>query len=147
MIIDCIQNAHLYLGLGYHLDNAMKFIQNTDLNSVKSVVLNDGTISVGRIDYITKPLEQCKKEIHKVNADIHICLSGTEVFGYCCIKNAIPITEYDPKTDKQFFNAQMNYTRLFPGMFAIAFPDDVHSAMMADTEATAASKILIKCRL
>lgn len=147
MIIDRIENAHLYCGLGTHIDFALKWIQSADLNAIARVTLDDGAVTVSCVDYISKPLASCNRENHRLNADIHVCLQGVEVFGYSSLQDASPVTEYDPQTDKQFFDTPMNYIKLLPGMFALVLPDDVHSAMTADGEPAPARKAIIKCRL
>lgn len=147
MIIDRIENAHLYRGIGPHIDAALDYMKNADLSSVISESLDDSAVRVASMNYITKPIDQCVKENHRVDADIHICLEGVEVFGYSNLSNAVPINEYNCEKDKQFFNAEMNYIKLLPGMFALTLTDDVHSAMTADGEPAPAKKILIKCRL
>ena len=147
MIIDKVENARLYRGIGQSIDCALQYIQDADLSSITKVILDGGNVSIQCMDYLSKPVEACNKENHRLNADIHICLKGVEIFGYCNLHDATPVSEYDPKTDKQFFDAPMNYFKLLPGMFALVFPDDVHSAMTADGVSAAARKLLVKCKL
>lgn len=147
MIIDRIENAHLYYGLGKHIDTALTFLKNTDLSTVGRTELNDGAVRIGCVPYITRPLEKCNRENHRVDADIHVCLEGVEVIGYCSLQDATVISEYDPAIDKQFFTGSMNYVRLLPGMFALMLSDDVHCAMAADGDPAPAKKLIIKCRL
>ena len=58
-----------------------------------------------------------------------------------------PITQYNPETDKQFYDGPMNYIRMLPGMFALTLTEDVHSAMMMEEHPAPAKKLIIKCRL
>jgi YhcH/YjgK/YiaL family protein len=147
MIIDRVENAHLYLGIGTHIDIALKFIETADLSSVTNVILDDGNVRINSIEYVSRPVNECNKENHIVDADIHVCVDGIEVFGYASLKDAIPVTDYNADNDKRFYDAKMNYVRLLPGMFALVFPEDVHSAMMADSNPAPAKKIVIKCKI
>lgn len=147
MIIDRVENAHLYYGLGKHIDTALDYLEKTDLSGVTRVTLDDGAVRIGCVEYVTRPLEKCNCENHLVDADIHVCLEGVEVIGYCTLKNAAAISEYDPSIDKQFFHGPMNYIRLTPGMFALMLTDDVHAAMAADGNPAPAKKLIIKCKL
>lgn len=147
MILDRIENATKYCGIGQHIDTALLFLQNADLSAVSREILNDGAVKIGCVRYTTRPLEKCNRENHRVDADIHVCLEGVEVIGYCPLPDATPISEYDPAIDKQFYNGPMNYIRLLPGMFALMLPQDVHCAMAADGEPAPAKKLMIKCKL
>lgn len=147
MIIDQIKNAHLYRGLGPHIDAALSFLQEGDLGGTQKLSLDNGNVTVTRTDYTSRPCDQCKKETHYVYADIHVCLEGVEVFGYNNVKYMRANTAYDEEADKIFFDGPMNYIRLLPGMFALTLPEDVHSAMMMDSVPAPASKLIIKCKL
>lgn len=147
MIIDRVENAHLYYGLGKHIDTALTFLKNSDLSTVTRETLDDGAIKIGCVEYVTRPLEKCNRENHLVDADIHVCLAGVEVVGYCNLREATAISDYDASIDKQFFTGPMNYIRLLPGMFALMLTDDVHCAMAADGDPAPAKKLIIKCNL
>lgn len=147
MIVDRVENAHLYLGLGGSLAEAMAFLKERDLGTVTRETLPGGNVRVAMVEYTTRPLEKCNRENHRLEADIHVCLEGTEVVGYCHLSDAEPINEYDPVVDKQFYNAPLDYIRLRPGMFALMLPEDVHCAMAAAGQCAPAKKLLLKCRL
>lgn len=147
MIVDRIENALNYYGLGKHIDTALVFLKNTDLSTIEKVTLDEGAVRVSAVSYITRPLEKCNRENHRVDADIHVCLEGVEVIGYCTLQDATAITEYDPVIDKQFYDGPMNYIRLLPGMFALMLPDDVHCAMAAEGDFLPAKKLIVKCKL
>lgn len=147
MIVDRIENAHLYYGLGGSLAEAMRFLKERDLSAVTRETLADGAVRAGMVAYTTRPLENCKRENHRREADIHVCLEGIEVIGYCHLADAQPVTGYDETIDKQFYSAPLDFIRLRPGMFALMLPEDVHCAMAADGECAPAKKLLLKCRL
>lgn len=147
MIIDKVENAHLYYGIGPPIDAALRFLQEGQFDGISRMSLDDGNVKISCMEYTTRPCDQCKKETHYVFADIHVCLEGVEIIGYNHVKNLTPITEYDPEKDKIFFDGQMNYIRLLPGMFALTMPEDVHSAMMMEDSPAPAQKLIIKCKL
>lgn len=147
MIVDRIENAHLYYGVGPHIDAALRFLQDGKLDSITQLSLDDSNVKIGCITYTTRSCDQCKKENHRKFADIHVCLEGVEVLGYNNLLEMTPITQYDPEKDKQLYDGQMNYIRMLPGMFALTLTEDVHSAMMMEDHPAPAKKLIIKCRL
>lgn len=147
MIIDRIENAHLYYGMGAHIDAALRFLQEGKTEGIDQLSLDNGNVIIRRLAYDTRPMEQCNKENHRLFADIHVGLDGVELFGYCNRKNAVPINEYDPETDKQLYDAKMSYIRLLPSMFALTLPEDVHSALLMEDKPSPGKKLIIKCRL
>lgn len=147
MIIDRIKNAHLYYGIGPHIDTALQFLQEEKLDGITHLSLDAGNVTIHCMEYTTRPCAQCRKENHRLFADIHVCLEGVEVLGYSNQKDVAPISEYDSEIDKQFFDGRMNYFRLLPGMFALTLTEDVHSAMMMEDAPAPAKKLVIKCKL
>ncbi|MBR0138266.1 MAG: YhcH/YjgK/YiaL family protein [Erysipelotrichaceae bacterium] len=146
MIVDRVENAYRYAGLGPHIDAALRFLQEADLATVEKVDLDEGNVRGGAFVYTTKTKENCVIETHKVDADIHVCLEGVEVIGYASTKDAQLNGEYNAEKDKQFWTAQLNYIRLTPGMFAVMLQDDVHSVMIAEGEPKQAKKMMIKAK-
>ncbi len=147
MIIDRVENAARYKGLGPHIDAALEFLAAQDLDSVEKIELNGGNVRGGAFVFTTKEKENCVVETHKVFADIHVCLEGTEVIGYCSVKDAQLDGPYNEEKDKQFYTADLNYIRMTPGMFAVMLEEDVHSVMIADGKPSQAKKIMLKAKL
>lgn len=146
MIIDNVKNAGRYVGLGPHIDQALKFLAEADLSSVERIDIDEGNVRGGAFVFEPKQKENCVVETHKVDCDIHVCLEGAEVIGYCNAANAQLNGEYDPVKDKQFHTAELQYFRLTPGMFALMLQDDVHSVMISDGETRQAKKIMLKAK-
>ena len=132
MIVDRIENAHLYYGIAPHIDAALRFLQEGNLDNIAQLSIDNGNVKISCTEYTTRSCEQCKKENHRKFADIHVCLEGVDVLGYNSLREMTPITQYNPETDKQFYDGPMNYIRMLPGMFALTLTEDVHSAMMME---------------
>ncbi len=147
MIVDRIENAHLYYGISPHIDAALRFLQEGKLDNIAQLSIDNGNVKISCTEYTTRSCEQCKKENHRKFADIHVCLEGVDVLGYNNLREMTPITQYNPETDKQFYDGPMNYIRMLPGMFALTLTEDVHSAMMMEEHPAPAKKLIIKCRL
>ena len=147
MIVDRIENAHLYYGIAPHIDAALRFLQEGKLDNIAQLSIDNGNVKISCTEYTTRSCEQYKKENHRKFADIHVCLEGVDVLGYNNLREMTPITQYNPETDKQFYDGPMNYIRMLPGMFALTLTEDVHSAMMMEERPAPAKKLIIKCRL
>ncbi len=146
MIIDHVKNAGRYTGLSPYIDAALKYLSEADLNTVEKIDLCEGNVRGGAFVFTPKKPEECNIETHKVFADIHACVEGCEVIGYADVHQASLNGAYDAEKDKQFYHAELNYIRLYPGMFALMLEDDVHAVMMGDTSGQA-KKIMLKAKL
>jgi YhcH/YjgK/YiaL family protein len=130
MILDRIDNAHLYIGL--HAGFAKAFEILTDKTLTKK---EDGKYPVDGDKiyytiqrYTTKPLNEGKLEAHRKYIDIQFLLEGVEITGYAPLKGLTTAKVYNPQKDIAFFNTPKETTKvkLEPGLFCILFPDDAH---------------------
>jgi YhcH/YjgK/YiaL family protein len=86
----------------------------------------------------TKLAEQCIWEAHRKYIDVQYVVSGTEVMGQIDLSHVQTKTPYNPDRDAEFFHAPsgskrnlVTWATVSAGTFAVFFPHDVHSPMIA----------------
>ena len=65
MIVDRIENAHLYYGIAPHIDAALRFLQEGKLDNIAQLSIDNGNVKISCTEYTTRSCEQCKKENHR----------------------------------------------------------------------------------
>lgn len=148
MIIDRIEHAPLYYGIGFRFASALESLRNDDWQTLESAVLEDGKVTISAADYISKPEADCNIEAHTTVADIHYCVKGTEVIGYCDRSYATPKQGSDLNAETVYFNQpELNYFKLLSGMFCIMLPEDVHRAKIMNGAPEECRKAIVKVSL
>jgi len=130
MIVDKIENAHLYSNLFPNLARALEVSKNTDLSEKA-----DGRYDIDGDNlfyfvqrYTTKPIEQGKLETHQDYIDIQFVASGEELLGYAPLDDLEVTEPYNPEKDVAFYKTPANLTpvNLSAGMFCVLYPADAH---------------------
>lgn len=151
MILDTIDNTHLYTGLHASFAKAFEILRDSTLSQRE-----DGryTVDGDKVYYMiqrytTKPMSQGRLEAHRKYVDIQFLLSGEELLGYAPVKDLTVAEEYNPQKDIAFFSTPRDITeiKLKPGLFCILFPDDAHLPCCHLAEPAEARKAVIKIRL
>lgn len=148
MIIDRIEHAHKYYGIGTRFATALTYLQTEDMLCVETAALEDGKVTISVGDYVSKPEVDCNTEAHATVADIHYSIKGTEVIGYCDRADATPKQGSDLLAETVYFEAPtLNYFKLLPGMFCIMLPEDVHRAKIMNGAPEDCRKAIVKVSL
>lgn len=149
MIIDKIENAHLYKGLGNRIQKAFEYINKTDLINIKPGKYEiDGENIFALInEYKTKPESEGKLEAHRKYIDVQYVISGEELIGYTPLGNQIILEPYKEENDVEFFKGEKSFTKVSEGMFAIFFPEDVHMPWIITGKISFVKKLVIKVRV
>lgn len=147
MILDTLQNAHLYYRLGLKFIKAFEYLAQTDLASLeKGKYEIDGTnifAIVNEYDTVDTATEQM--ESHKKYIDIQYMVAGSELIGHDFLKDQVPSKAYDETADYQLFAEHpMFFSRLEKGMFAIFFPTDLHMPNIKVSTPMPVKKVVIK---
>jgi len=131
MILDSLKNAASVRNLNPLFKQAFEFIEKNDLSKMepgKTIIDGDKLfISVMEID--GKTPEAAKMESHVKYIDIQVVISGVETMGWAAIEHCTDAIEpYDKEKDLQFFtNKPTTLLTVYPGEFAIFFPEDGHA--------------------
>ena len=147
MIKDNIKNAKLYYGLGARFETALKFLENYSgkADRREDIPVSDGVMVKCR-PYVTKPQSECSFEAHRVYADIHFVVSGSEQIGYAPVEDLTPVRE-DEKKDMIWLEGCGVNVPLEKGDFMITFPDDAHMPCIENGSPVFCGKLVAKVEL
>ena len=100
MIIDTVNNAHLYYPLNPRIKAAFEYLHQADLTgiSVGRHEVDGANLYVMVQQYNTKPEEAGVWEAHRRYIDLHYVIQGVEKIGYAPL-GRLTQGEYDPNKD------------------------------------------------
>jgi YhcH/YjgK/YiaL family protein len=145
MILDTLDNYHLYQSINERIAKGFEFLHNTDLDAIPSGKhdIDGDTIFALVQEYQTKPLAKCKLESHKKYIDIQYVIRGEEFIGITT-KNNQKILEVNEDKDYTFYEGSTSLVRVSKGMFTIFFPDDLHQPCVQTEFVSKVKKVVIK---
>lgn len=148
MIIDHIDNAALYWGLGPRFEQALRYLAETDLAATAPQRYDlDGDDLFALIQqYQAKPRAEGFWEAHRRYADVQYVVSGAEHMGYAPIA-ALKAGEYDGEKDFLKLEGQGAFIELRAGFFMILCPQDGHMPGLAIEAPTPVKKAVVKVKL
>jgi YhcH/YjgK/YiaL family protein len=131
MILDSLENSHQYECIHPLFKQAFEFIRNTDFSELEEGKIETGDhrlfFTVSR--FRGKDPHDAVLETHKKYIDIQAPLVGVESIGWKAGDALMIISEnYDEEKDIMFYHDfPTTYTKLYPGQFAVYFPEDAHA--------------------
>ncbi len=145
MIIDRINNAHLYYAVNARFKHAFDYIYQIDVHTIPAGKYEiDGENMYALIqEYNTKLKEQGFWEAHRRYIDLQYVVQGAEGIGYANI-NHLQQGEYDAKKDFLPLFGEGDLVTLKSGSFVLLLPEDAHMPGMAVGESTPVRKIVVK---
>ena len=145
MILDTLENYHLYQSINERIAKGFDFLLRTDLEAIPSGKhdIEGDTIFALVQEYQTKPLAECKLESHKKYIDIQYVIRGEEYMGVTAQNNQ-KILEVNEDKDYTFYEGTTSLVRVSKGMFTIIFPDDLHQPCVQTELASEVKKVVIK---
>jgi YhcH/YjgK/YiaL family protein len=151
MIIDNINNAHFYYGLGPRMQEALKYLEETDLSSLPPGMHEIKGKEIYAIvqDGSPRRLEDAVWEAHNRYSDVQFIASGQERMGYANMETmkSMEITdEYDEEKDIIKFRGEGDFFLAEAGTFVIFMPQDAHmpSIALADPAQERVRKVVVK---
>jgi len=158
MIIDKLENAHLYKNLGERISKSFEYIIQTDLKNLApgKYEIDGENIFALVSEYKTKPESEGKLEAHKKYIDVQYVISGEELMGYSPLGSPAfaeattgrqqILEPYKEENDIIFFKGEKSFIKVSAGMFAIFFPEDVHMPGISAGKISDVKKLVIKVR-
>ena len=149
MIIDKLENAHLYFNVHPLFEQAFAWIAQTNLAEGEpgtTIIDGDNLKAIVSQKPGMKAEESLAKfECHNRHIDIQLCIDGRETIGWKSRNDCHePKGEYNPDKDVLFYaDAPDSYIQLTNGQFAIFFPTDVHAPMIGEDDIR---KLVIKVK-
>lgn len=117
------------------INRAITWLQAQNLSALplNEKIFIEDKIFLSVVEKETKPLSECRPEVHRRYLDIHVLIEGVERIGIAFDDGQNEILEQHPgERDVIFYNdAKINdsFLALHPGQFVIVFPEDVHRAL------------------
>jgi YhcH/YjgK/YiaL family protein len=131
---------------------ALQHLKDTDFNALPAGAydLSGKDIYVQVIDMTTKPVADCRPEVHRQYADVQFLVRGRERIGVAADTGAHRVGEDLLATrDLLFYTDVQDETTLTmrPGSFAVFMPSDVHRPGGAIDSPEPIRKVVIKVRV
>jgi biofilm protein TabA len=153
MIVDRIENAHLYSQITPRISKALELLKDKKVFSQPEGKYEiDGRHLYYIVSkYTTKELAEGKLEAHRKYLDLHFIIDGEEMLPYTNIADpdlAIS-TPYTDENEATLYHVPSKFTaiRLYKGMFVIFFPEDAHLPARTINKPSDIHKIIIKIAL
>lgn len=149
MILDTLQNAHLYYGLGTRFITAFEYLKQTDFEKVEKGKYEIGEDIFAIVnEYDTVDTAGELMESHRKYIDVQYIVKGAELVGHDFLQEKTPSRAYDEAADYMLFAEQpVFFSRLDQGNFAVFFPSDLHMPNIKIDEPVAVKKVVIKIGL
>ena len=149
MIVDTLQNAHLYEGLNERFMRAFEYLRTADFAAISNGKYSVDGENIFAIvnEFETKDKSECEAEAHKKHIDIQYVFKGTEMFGYVPLTIQKPVVEYDETNDVAIYSEVVSYLKLEAGMFIIFYPTDIHQPEVREFEPVTVKKVVIKIKI
>jgi len=146
MIIDRIENASRYYALGSGIAEALEYIKDNDLSAIAlgCYEINKDNVNMIVHEYEQKSTNRVRMEAHRKNIDVHYWVSGSELMGYAPFQSQSLLEPFNEENDCGHHLANASFSKLEPGMFAIYFPTDLHTAVTDEQCNSQVRKIVFK---
>ena len=148
MIIDKLQNAHLYTSISPRIAMAFEYLSITNLEKLKvgrHDIEGDNVFALVQ-EYETKSEEDLQMESHFKHIDLQYIISGSELMGLAT-KTTQKAVKIDIENDYALYEDAFTVTVFEQGMFGIFFPDDLHLPCIHVDEPEKVKKVVVKIRI
>ncbi|MEN8127667.1 MAG: YhcH/YjgK/YiaL family protein [Planctomycetota bacterium] len=151
MILDQLDSALMYAGLGERIATALALLNEDSVRSAaagKHEVQGDDIFYVVN-EYETGAIEDGQLEVHRKYMDIQYIVSGEECIGYAPLEGLTEESPYESENDAAFYKANNAMSRLHlkQGMFAIFWPNEPHMPGRIAEKRGKVKKIVVKIRM
>lgn len=131
MILDSLNNTTAYEGLHPLFKKAFDYIKETDFSSIEAgkTELDGNKLIVNIASIFGKTKEEAAIETHNKYIDIQLPLMGVEKIGWKAGSELKEVSvPYSDEKDITFYiDRPTAFTKIYPGQFAIYFPEDGHA--------------------
>jgi YhcH/YjgK/YiaL family protein len=145
MIIDRIDNAHLYNTLHPNFKRAFDYIRQIDVETIPAGRYEiDGDAMYAMVqEYNTKSKDEGKWEAHRRYIDLQYIVQGAENIGHSNI-HQLQQGEYDANKDFLPLDGDGNFFTLQSGYFVLLLPEDAHMPGLAVASPAPVKKVVVK---
>lgn len=148
MILDHINNSHLYKNIHPNLTKGFDYILNTDFSTLETGkhLIQGQEIFALFEKYKSKPIEKSNLEAHKKYVDIQYMIEGEEYIQIAPLTTQ-KIIEDIPNNDLTFYEGSGQKIKLKKGNFAIFFQTDAHGPGIQIDKSEEITKVVIKVQI
>ncbi len=145
MIIDRINNAHLYYKVNAKFKQAFDYIRQINVDTIPAgkYEIDSEAMYVLVQEYNTKMKDQGAWEAHRRYIDLQYVVQGAEKIGYANM-NHLQQGEYDASKDFLPLHGDGDLFTLPSGSFVLLLPEDAHMPGIAIDSPAPVKKIVIK---
>jgi YhcH/YjgK/YiaL family protein len=145
MIIDRIDNAHLYYAVNIKFQRAFDYIRGIDTSSIPvgRYEIDGENIYAMVQQYNTKLKEQGFWEAHRRYIDLQYIVQGAEGMGYANIHH-LQQGEYDASKDFLPLYGDGDIFTLHSGSFVLLMPEDSHMPGLVIGSPAPVKKVVVK---
>jgi len=143
MIIDKLDNAASYYGLGHNIMRALEIAKTLNADCECGKIVVDGE----RLFYtVMEPEthEDGKFESHLKYIDVQVILSGTDAVGYEHIERLNVTEDKSAEVDAIFYEGTGSIINVPAGYFYIALPQDGHKPNLISGDTVKLKKAVFK---
>lgn len=147
MILDTLENAYRYYGLGEKFIKAFEYLAQTDFSTLeKGKYEIDGKNIFAIVnEYETIDPSGEKMESHRKYIDVQYIVSGAELIGHDFMQEKQPSKAYSEEDDYMLFAEKPSFFSLLAqDHFAIFFPTDLHMPNLRVDTPGPVKKVVIK---
>ena len=145
MIVDRIENAGIYQGLGQRIALALASVQ-TPRDPGRHELDGDNVFVIAQ-RYQSKPLAEGKWEAHRNYIDVQFVAEGVERIGWAPLGRLNLSEPYQEAKDVAFYQGEGDFVTVPAGSFVILFPEDAHMPGIAVGTPAPVTKIVVKVRV
>jgi biofilm protein TabA len=147
MIVDKIENAPLYFGLGDKFGQAFQYLQSLEYIGLVpgKYEISGESVYVLIQDYMTGGKKD-RLEAHRRYVDIHFIVKGIESIGIANV-NDLEAGVYDDQTHYVPMMGALDFVSLREGSFMVLYPQDAHMPGVAINTPQPIKKVVIKVLL
>ena len=128
MVLDVIENARFYYGLGINIERALKYLQNTDFAAVapgRYEIDGDRLFAIVR-QFDLRLRSESYWKAHRSYVDVQYVVEGRERIYFAYAPDMTIEREYDPAADSIRLAGSGHTQERRAGSIAIFGPDDAH---------------------
>jgi YhcH/YjgK/YiaL family protein len=148
MILDKIENAKIYAGLGERMVKAFAYINATDLlqTAVGKYDIDADDVFAIVQEYDSKELSDCKIEAHRKYIDVQYIVYGVELMGVTTLIDQQPVL-INEENDYCIYEGDTSLIKVEAGMFTVFFPDDLHMPGIKFNQISSVKKVVVKVKI
>ncbi|CAN5811826.1 YhcH/YjgK/YiaL family protein [soil metagenome] len=150
MILDTLENAHLYKSLHPGITKAFAWLQATNLITIASgkYIIDEESVFAIVQEYETLNAAGEQMEAHKKYIDVQYMIKGSEMVGLSITKHQTISKPYEAENDFMLFEEPPSFfARLYEGNFMIFYPTDLHMPGLNENKPAMVKKVVIKVRV